>query len=55
VPAILVYKSGSLIGNFVGLKEEFGSEFYPGDVENYLIENGILEDKNNIPKLLQKH
>jgi len=38
VPALLVYKDGNLIGNFVQLKEEFGTEFYPGDVENFLIE-----------------
>jgi len=34
----LVYQGGDLIGNFVRLKEEFGDEFYAGDVENYLIE-----------------
>jgi len=51
VPALLVYKGGSLIGNFVALKEEFGSEFYEGDVENYLIENGMLEDKASVPAL----
>jgi hypothetical protein len=38
IPALLVYRGGDLIGNFVRLKEEFGHEFYPGDVENYLIE-----------------
>jgi len=42
VPALLVYRGGDLIGNFIRLKEEFGREFYAGDVENYLIENGIL-------------
>ena len=38
VPALLVYKGGTLIGNYIRLKEEFGSDFYHGDVENYLIE-----------------
>ena len=38
VPALLVYKGGNMIGNFIRLKEDFGSEFYPGDVENFLIE-----------------
>jgi hypothetical protein len=52
IPALLVYKGGSLIGNFVQLKDEFGSEFYVGDVENFLIENGMIEDRTNIPTLL---
>lgn len=52
VPALLVYKGGNLIGNFVQLKEEFGSEFYMGDVENFLIENGMIEDRTNVPTLL---
>jgi len=53
VPALLVYKGGNLIGNFARLKEEFGNDFYEGDVENFLIENGMLEDRNNIPRLFK--
>ncbi|OXA37248.1 phosducin-like protein isoform X3 [Folsomia candida] len=52
VPALLVYKGGSLIGNYVRLGDEFGTEFYVGDVENFLIENGMIEDRANIPALL---
>jgi len=52
IPALLVYKGGNLVGNFVQLKDEFGAEFCFGDVENFLIENGMIEDRNNIPKLL---
>ena len=38
VPAILVYKSGELIGNFVRLTDELGEEFYSSDLESFLIE-----------------
>lgn len=38
VPALLVYKSGNLIGNFVRLTDEFGDEFDDEDVESFLIE-----------------
>jgi len=41
-PALLAYKSGELIGNFVRLNDEFGDEFYTSDVEGFLIEHGIL-------------
>jgi hypothetical protein len=37
-PALLAYKSGELVGNFVCLGEEFGQEFYTSDVESFLIE-----------------
>jgi len=38
LPAILVYKKGEVIGNFVRLTDEFGDEMYPADVESFLIE-----------------
>jgi len=38
VPALLVYRKGELIGNFVHLSDEFGDEFYSTDVESFLIE-----------------
>jgi len=54
IPALLVYKGGNLIGNFVQIKEELGSDFYAGDVENFLIEHGMIQDKNDIPALIAK-
>ncbi|KAI2809264.1 hypothetical protein BLOT_000411 [Blomia tropicalis] len=42
VPALLVYKNGDLVGNFVSLGEEFGKEFDDNDVEDFLVENNIL-------------
>lgn len=53
VPALLVYKSGTLVGNFVKITEELGNDFSYGDVENFLIENGILLDKTFIPRIIR--
>ncbi|THD27939.1 Phosducin protein (Phlp) [Fasciola hepatica] len=38
VPAILIYKKGDLIGNLLGIDRDLSQEFYPVDLENYLIE-----------------
>jgi len=38
LPAILVYKKGELIGNFVRLTDEFGDDMYPADIESFLVE-----------------
>ena len=38
VPALLVYKNGDLVGNFVSLGDEFGEEFDETDVEDFLVE-----------------
>jgi hypothetical protein len=43
-----------MVGNFIRLKDDFGSEFYPGDVENFLIENGILHEQNNLSMLMKE-
>ena len=38
VPALIVYKGGAVIGNFVRLEDELGDDFCPSDLENFLIE-----------------
>jgi len=38
LPALLIYKKGEVIGNFVRLSDEFGDVMYPADVESFLIE-----------------
>ncbi|XP_014291438.1 phosducin-like protein [Halyomorpha halys] len=53
VPALLVYKEGSVIGNFVRVTDELGDEFYDSDVENFLIEHGILNDPYCVPMIMQ--
>lgn len=45
VPAILVYKGGQIIGNFVQLATELGNDFFATDVERFLIEYGVLPEK----------
>lgn len=52
VPALLAYRAGQLVGNFVRITDELGDDFYAGDVENFLIEHGILSDKSCIPSII---
>ncbi|XP_041986818.1 phosducin-like protein [Aricia agestis] len=44
VPALLVYKGGQIIGNFVKLSAELGTDFFANDVERFLIEYGMLPE-----------
>lgn len=48
VPAFLIYKGGDVVGNFINLNNEFGQEFYPSDVEGFLLEHGFLPDQSAI-------
>ncbi|XP_050436845.1 phosducin-like protein [Adelges cooleyi] len=52
VPAILAYKAGQLVGSFVRITNELGDEFFAGDVENFLIEHGVLSDKSCTPSII---
>ncbi|KAL0965912.1 hypothetical protein UPYG_G00287760 [Umbra pygmaea] len=45
LPALLVYKGGDLIGNFVRITDQLGEDFYAVDVEAFLQEYGLLPDK----------
>lgn len=49
VPALLAYKGGQLLGNFVRLTDELTDDFEICDLESYLIEHGILNDRNLVP------
>lgn len=50
IPALLVYKGGNLIGNFVRLSDELGGdEFFASDVESFLIEHAMLPDNSHVP------
>ncbi|XP_027138024.1 phosducin-like protein [Larimichthys crocea] len=51
LPALLVYKGGDLIGNFVRLTDQLGEDFFAVDVEALLQEYGLLPDK---PPLVPK-
>ncbi|XP_061149960.1 phosducin-like protein [Syngnathus typhle] len=45
LPALLVYKGGELIGNFVRITDQLGDDFFAVDVEALLQEYGMLPDK----------
>lgn len=53
VPALLIYKGGQLVGNFVRLSDDLGNDFYPEDVQGYLVEHGMLEDKTCKPLIIK--
>ncbi|KAG2469926.1 phosducin-like protein [Polypterus senegalus] len=48
LPALLVYKSGDLIGNFVRITDQLGEDFFAVDLEAFLQEYGLLPDKDAI-------
>lgn len=52
VPALLVYKGGQMVGNFVRVTDELGDDFYTDDVENYLIEHGMINDRSCVPTII---
>uniref|UniRef100_A0A1B6L2M8 Phosducin domain-containing protein n=1 Tax=Graphocephala atropunctata TaxID=36148 RepID=A0A1B6L2M8_9HEMI len=52
VPALLVYKGGQVVGNFVRVTDDLGDEFYAGDVENFLIEHGMIVDRACVPHII---
>ncbi|XP_068609500.1 phosducin-like protein [Brachionichthys hirsutus] len=45
LPALLVYRGGDLIGNFVRLTDQLGEDFFAVDLEALLQEYGLLPDK----------
>ncbi|OWF53223.1 phosducin-like protein [Mizuhopecten yessoensis] len=53
VPALLVYKGGEMIGNFVKLTEELGKDFISSDVENFLFDFGLLPSNDIINQAIK--
>ncbi|XP_059471271.1 phosducin-like protein [Neocloeon triangulifer] len=53
VPALLVYKAGQLVGNFVRMTDEFGDDFFASDVENFLVQHGLLPDQSCVPPIIR--
>ncbi|XP_072285551.1 phosducin-like protein [Pyxicephalus adspersus] len=45
LPALLVYKSGELIGNFVRITDQLGDDFFANDLEAFLRECSLLPEK----------
>nr|XP_028576066.1 phosducin-like protein isoform X3 [Podarcis muralis] len=46
LPALLVYKGGELVGNFVRVTDQLGEDFFAGDLEGFLQECGLLPEKD---------
>ncbi|XP_066436926.1 phosducin-like protein [Eleutherodactylus coqui] len=46
LPALLVYKSGELIGNFVRITDQLGEDFFAVDLEAFLRECSLLPEKD---------
>lgn len=51
-PAILIYKKGSLIGNFVRISDILADDMENEDVEAFLVEHGFLTDVTCVPELM---
>ncbi|XP_061097666.1 phosducin a [Conger conger] len=45
LPAILVYKEGELLGNFMSITKHLNGDFFATDVEAFLNEYGLLPEK----------
>ncbi|XP_068770716.1 roquin-2 isoform X2 [Struthio camelus] len=46
LPALLIYKAGELIGNFVRITDQLGEDFFAVDLEAFLQECGLLPEKD---------
>lgn len=53
VPALLVYKAGMMIGNFIRLQDELSEDFFANELESFLHEHGILPEKDLIPLIIR--
>ncbi|TRZ02404.1 hypothetical protein DNTS_034462 [Danionella cerebrum] len=49
LPALLVYKAGELLGNFLAVTQHFNEEFFATDVEAFLNAYGLLPEKEGGP------
>lgn len=45
LPAVLVYKAGEMLGNFLAVTQHFNEEFFATDVEAFLNDYGLLPEK----------
>ncbi|KAM3865911.1 phosducin-like [Diretmus argenteus] len=46
LPALLVYKAGELLGNFLSVTQHLSDDFFATDVEAFLNEYGLLPEKD---------
>ncbi|KRT86491.1 Thioredoxin [Oryctes borbonicus] len=53
LPALLIYKDGQIVGNFIRLSDDLGDDFCAEDVQGFLVEHGMLEDKTCTPLIIK--
>jgi len=53
VPALLIYKAGQLMGSFVRMTDQLGDDFFANDVESFLIQHGMLPNKEDVPSIIR--
>ncbi|XP_055592954.1 phosducin-like protein [Uranotaenia lowii] len=53
VPALLIYKAGQMIGNFIRVTDDLSDNFNSSDVESFLTEVGMLPDKTAVPYIVK--
>ena len=53
VPALQIYKAGELVASYVRVTDNLGVDFYAADVETFLIEHGVVTDKELVPKIIR--
>uniref|UniRef100_A0A670YNX5 Phosducin like n=1 Tax=Pseudonaja textilis TaxID=8673 RepID=A0A670YNX5_PSETE len=46
LPALLVYKGGELVGNFIRITDQLGQDFFAADLESFLQEFSLLPEKD---------
>ena len=51
LPTIQVYKDSKLIGNYLRVQDHLDKEFYPGDVENFLLDADVLCNSKHLASL----
>lgn len=53
VPALLIYKGGEMIGNFVRISDELGDDFFTSDIESFLEEHSLLPSNDIVNKCIK--
>ncbi|CAH1264416.1 PDC [Branchiostoma lanceolatum] len=54
LPAILAYRGGQLVANFLRITDQLGDDFFAGDLESFLVEHGLLQSKADVPTALKQ-
>jgi thioredoxin-like negative regulator of GroEL len=53
VPALLVYRAGEMVTNFVGMTQSLGDDFFASDIESFLVEHAVIADKELVPSIVR--